>query len=56
MRALMKVAQTKHCKGMILTCKKELIGFYEQFGYVNMGISDSTHGGVVWYDMLLQLI
>ena len=38
----------------ILTCKEKLIGFYEKFGYVNLGISDSKHGGAVWYDMILE--
>ena len=28
---------------------------YKKFGYKNMGISKSTHGGVVWYDMYLDL-
>ena len=44
----------KGCKGCILTCKEKLIGFYEKFGYVNLGISDSKHGGAVWYDMILE--
>lgn len=38
-----------------LTCKKELIPFYEQFGYKNEGKSTSTHGGVCWYNMTLFL-
>lgn len=42
-------------KAIILTCKKHLIPFYEQFGYVCHGQSASTHGGVVWYDMVLRL-
>lgn len=42
-------------KGLILTCKEPLISYYERFGYKNMGISGSTHGGAVWYDMLLEL-
>lgn len=53
MKALMTIAKREYRLGMILTCKEELIGFYEQFGYKNMGISKSVHGGVVWYDMLL---
>lgn len=39
--------------GIVLTCKKELITFYEQFGYKNEGISNSTHGDVTWYQMRL---
>lgn len=38
-------------KGCILTCKENLIHYYEKFGYVNEGISDSVHGGAVWYNM-----
>lgn len=40
-------------KGIVLTCKKELITFYEQFGYINEGISESIHGNVTWYQMRL---
>lgn len=40
-------------EGLILTCKERLISFYESFGYQNLGVSASTHGGAVWYDMLL---
>lgn len=40
-------------EGLILTCKENLISFYESFGYQNLGVSASTHGGAVWYDMLL---
>lgn len=40
-------------EGLILTCKKDLIGFYESFGYQNLGVSNSVHGGATWYDMVL---
>lgn len=40
---------------MILTCKEHLIHYYEKFGYVNQGISESVHGGAVWYDMTAEL-
>ena len=39
-------------KGCILTCKERLIAYYSKFGYVNKGVSESQHGGAVWYDML----
>ena len=48
-------AKKCHRKGIILTCKDMLVGFYENFGYVNKGISQSTHGGSIWNDMLLLL-
>ena len=39
-------------KGAVLTCKESLIGFYEQFGFVNEGVSaGSVIGGVKWYQM-----
>lgn len=47
-------AREKGRKGLILTCKDRLIHYYEKFGYRNMGISASTHGGAVWYDMILE--
>lgn len=40
---------------MVLTCKDRLIHYYEKFGYENKGVSGSTHGGAVWYDMVMKL-
>ena len=39
--------------GVVLTCKDYLVHFYERLGFVNEGVSDSTHGGVTWYQMRL---
>ena len=47
-------AKAQGRQGCILTCKKELIPYYEKFGYRNEGISDSVHGNAVWYDMRLK--
>ncbi|MCI6886583.1 MAG: GNAT family N-acetyltransferase [Lachnospiraceae bacterium] len=55
MRHLIADAREKGRKGLILTCKDRLIGFYETFGYRSLGISASVHGGAVWYDMILEL-
>lgn len=41
-------------QGCILTCKDPLIHYYEQYGYRNLGVSRSVHGGAVWYDMMLE--
>ncbi|MFF2878882.1 GNAT family N-acetyltransferase [Gottfriedia sp. NPDC057991] len=38
-----------------LTCKENLIHFYENHGFINNGISSSTHGGVKWYNMSKKL-
>lgn len=54
MKELIGQARRQGKKGLILTCKKELLGFYEQFGYKNLGVSASVHGGAVWYDMILE--
>jgi GNAT superfamily N-acetyltransferase len=55
MNAYIALAKERHKKGIILTCKKALIPFYESFGYKCLGVSDSTHGGAKWNDMFLEL-
>lgn len=47
-------AKAQGRKGCILTCKDKLLHYYEKFGYQSMGISESVHGGAVWYDMYLE--
>ena len=42
-------------KGLVLTCKERLVGFYARLGFVDEGLSDSTHGNVVWHQMRLAL-
>lgn len=54
MKHLIEDAREKGRKGLTLTCKDRLIGFYERFGYKNLGLSQSVHGGAVWYDMILE--
>ncbi len=42
--------------GLVLACKDRYIGYYEEFGFVNEGISDkSFHGGSRWNQMRLSL-
>jgi ribosomal protein S18 acetylase RimI-like enzyme len=48
-------AKEENKESVILTCKNHLIAYYETFGYKNLGVSDSVHGGAKWYDMLLKL-
>ncbi|MEH7097322.1 GNAT family N-acetyltransferase, partial [Neobacillus vireti] len=52
---LEKDAKDKHRETITLTCKKDLVGFYEKQGYVNEGVSNSVHGGVTWYNMIKNL-
>ncbi|MDD3165204.1 MAG: GNAT family N-acetyltransferase [Oscillospiraceae bacterium] len=54
MAQLIAQARADARKGLILTCKQRLIPYYEKFGYQCLGISDSVHGGAVWYDMILE--
>lgn len=54
METLIAAARDEGRRGCILTCKEELIPFYERFGYRKLGVSASVHGGAVWYDMALD--
>jgi len=40
---------------VVLTCKQEKINYYCKFGFENIGLSASVHGGSVWYDMILAV-
>ena len=42
-------------KGLVLTCKERLVDFYARLGFVDEGLSESTHGNVVWHQMRLAL-
>lgn len=55
MNTLIQQAKKEQRKGCILTCKEVLIPYYEKFGYKKEGISQSVHGGAIWYDMKLRL-
>lgn len=52
---LEKDADVKKRETVTLTCKEDLIGFYENCGYTNMGVSSSKHGGITWYNMRKKL-
>ena len=54
LRRAIEDARSQGRKGCVLTCKDRLVHYYEKFGFVNEGVSQSTHGGVVWYDMRLS--
>ena len=54
MECLIAIARQAGRAGVILTCKAHLIPYYEKFGYVNLGVSQSVHGGAVWYDLVLR--
>lgn len=53
---LEKEAIVKKRETITLTCKENLIPFYENRGYLNNGVSSSAHGGVTWYNMSKRLV
>ncbi|MFJ8260847.1 GNAT family N-acetyltransferase [Rummeliibacillus sp. NPDC094406] len=52
---LEKDAALKNRTAVTLTCLDALIPFYEKHGYQNDGVSESAHGGEVWYNMTKRL-
>jgi ribosomal protein S18 acetylase RimI-like enzyme len=40
--------------GITLTCKEYLIPYYQKFGFTDLGISGSVHGGEIWHDMTIR--
>ena len=53
-RALVRASRERGKKGVVLTCKERLVPYYASFGFVDEGISASTHGDVVWHQMRLS--
>ncbi|MDY5662169.1 MAG: GNAT family N-acetyltransferase [Coriobacteriales bacterium] len=53
MRSYLESTREQGRKGIVLTCKEKLVGFYARFGFVDEGMSDSSHGGATWYQMRL---
>lgn len=53
MEEAIKDAREQGRKGLVLTCKDPLVGFYEQFGFKNEGYAGSNHGNVPWNQMRL---
>lgn len=53
LRRAISDAKAQNRKGLVLTCKDHLVHYYAKLGFVSEGLSASTHGGAVWYDMRL---
>lgn len=49
--ALKEVASQGHFQGIALTCKENLIKYYQLNQFEEQGPSKSQFGGKVWYDM-----
>lgn len=52
MRRMEELVKENERTGITLTCKQELVSFYEKLHFVNHGISESAHGGVQWFDLI----
>ncbi len=52
-RRLIAQAREENRKGVVLTCKDRLVKYYSTFGFKDEGVSESTHGNVVWHQMRL---
>lgn len=53
--ALIALARQEERLAVTLTCLAEKVPYYESFGFEKRGVSDSVHGGVTWYNMVLDL-
>lgn len=53
LNALIAQARREGRKGVTLTCLERKAAYYAGFGFENRGVSQSVHGGAVWYDMTL---
>lgn len=42
-------------KKLLLTCLPEKVNMYEKFGFVDLGLANSTWGGEAWHEMSLTL-
>ncbi|WP_061910489.1 GNAT family N-acetyltransferase [Streptococcus cristatus] len=52
--ALKETAVQEHRQGISLTCHDELIPYFEMNAFVHEGISDLTHGGTIWSNMVWE--
>lgn len=55
LRKLVEQCEANGINTIILMCEKHLISFYEREEFKLLGVSSSTHGGIVWYEMSRSL-
>ena len=55
MRAFIERSRQLSKRRILLICKPPLIAYYVRFGFVDAGLSTSTHGGAQWHEMFLDL-
>ena len=54
MRTFKEETKKRSKEGIILTCKDEKISFYKALGFEHVGVSESSHGGAKWNDMICK--
>ncbi len=55
MARFIEVSKTLEKEKVLLICKSELIFYYQNYGFVYGGKSNSKHGGLEWHEMYLLL-
>lgn len=53
LKSFIDLSKKRGKSGMVLTCKDYLVHYYEKFGFKHEGVSNSSHGGAKWNDMIL---
>lgn len=56
MRAFIERMKAMGKEDIYLICQQALIGMYARHGFVHLGESDSSHGGLSWHEMSLSLL
>ena len=51
MRRFIAMAKEEGRRGVVLTCKPQLLSFYSALGFEDEGVCPSSHGGQVWHQM-----
>ncbi len=55
MAMFIEVSKALKKEKVLLICKSELIPYYQNYGFLYGGKSNSKHGGFEWYEMYLPL-
>lgn len=55
LKEIIKISTAAQRETVTLTCRDFMLDFYTKLGFVNEGISESTHGGYVWYNMVYEI-
>jgi ribosomal protein S18 acetylase RimI-like enzyme len=56
MHEFINISKTLHKEAIYLMCKEQYLKLYEKFGFEFVEESDSSHGGMKWFEMKLELI